>query len=148
MAAPTRVAAWEALPSEPPHHQVLRAGAAAQVQLAGVDEAGLAVGVDRGDVAAIHVQRQQAAVRVARVHVLAAGLHRARAQAAALPVDVEEERTQADTGFADRATRDDRGPEVEAVEAHGRGARSEEHTSELQSLMRISSAVFCLTNKN
>src|SRR3546814_14715709 len=39
-----------------------------------------------------------------------------------LPVDVEEERTQADTGFADRATRDDRGPEVEAVEAHGRGA--------------------------
>src|SRR3546814_9803057 len=27
-----------------------------------------------------------------------------------------------------------------------RGARSEEHTSELQSLMRISYAVFCLTN--
>src|SRR3546814_5705901 len=27
------------------------------------------------------------------------------------------------------------------------GARSEEHTSELQSLMRISSAVFCLKNK-
>src|SRR3546814_5391360 len=27
-------------------------------------------------------------------------------------------------------------------------ARSEEHTSELQSLMRISYAVFCLTNKN
>src|SRR3546814_4489756 len=26
--------------------------------------------------------------------------------------------------------------------------RSEEHTSELQSLMRISSAVFCLTKKN
>src|SRR3546814_3353652 len=66
-------------------------------------------------------------VRVARVHVLAAGLHRARAQAAALPVDVEEERTQADTGFADRATRDDRGPEVEAVEAHGRGADEDRH---------------------
>src|SRR3546814_949012 len=30
--------------------------------------------------------------------------------------------------------------------AHGR-ARSEEHTSELQSLMRISYAVFCLKNK-
>src|SRR3546814_7087937 len=29
-----------------------------------------------------------------------------------------------------------------------RGARSEEHTSELQSLMRISSAVFCLKTKN
>src|SRR3546814_6288771 len=28
-----------------------------------------------------------------------------------------------------------------------RGRRSEEHTSELQSLMRISYAVFCLTNK-
>src|SRR3546814_6125251 len=28
-----------------------------------------------------------------------------------------------------------------------RGARSEEHTSELQSLMRISYAVFCLTKK-
>src|SRR3546814_9567424 len=36
-------------------------------------------------------------------------------------------------------------------EAHGRGAavqyRSEEHTSELQSLMRISYAVFCLKTK-
>src|SRR3546814_19682033 len=29
----------------------------------------------------------------------------------------------------------------------GRGARSEEHTSELQSLMRISYAVFCLKKK-
>src|SRR3546814_10185974 len=31
--------------------------------------------------------------------------------------------------------------------AHGKG-RSEEHTSELQSLMRISYAVFCLKKKN
>src|SRR3546814_10127813 len=30
----------------------------------------------------------------------------------------------------------------------GIGLRSEEHTSELQSLMRISYAVFCLTKKN
>src|SRR3546814_7853267 len=30
----------------------------------------------------------------------------------------------------------------------GRSARSEEHTSELQSLMRISYAVFCLKKKN
>src|SRR3546814_1614486 len=29
----------------------------------------------------------------------------------------------------------------------GRGLRSEEHTSELQSLLRISYAVFCLKNK-
>src|SRR3546814_7661892 len=31
---------------------------------------------------------------------------------------------------------------------HRRGRRSEEHTSELQSLMRISYAVFCLKKKN
>src|SRR3546814_2644217 len=31
---------------------------------------------------------------------------------------------------------------------HERKARSEEHTSELQSLMRISYAVFCLKKKN
>src|SRR3546814_6999402 len=30
---------------------------------------------------------------------------------------------------------------------HGASSRSEEHTSELQSLMRISYAVFCLTKK-
>src|SRR3546814_6012503 len=33
------------------------------------------------------------------------------------------------------------------VEAAGAGGRSEEHTSELQSLMRISYAVFCLKKK-
>src|SRR3546814_6744793 len=32
--------------------------------------------------------------------------------------------------------------------ARARGLRSEEHTSELQSLMRTSYAVFCLTKKN
>src|SRR3546814_4765338 len=35
----------------------------------------------------------------------------------------------------------------EVAEKLRRNARSEEHTSELQSLMRISSAVFCLTKK-
>src|SRR3546814_3283597 len=35
-----------------------------------------------------------------------------------------------------------------ARHAHGVGDRSEEHTSELQSLMRISYAVFCLKKKN
>src|SRR3546814_10147018 len=39
-----------------------------------------------------------------------------------------------------------RNPKV--IEAYlGAGARSEEHTSELQSLMRISYAVFCLKKK-
>src|SRR3546814_1772768 len=40
---------------------------------------------------------------------------------------------------------------VEAVQRRGRRVtvvRSEEHTSELQSLMRISYAVFCLTKNN
>src|SRR3546814_4652267 len=36
------------------------------------------------------------------------------------------------------------GGAVEDVDGHLRGLRSEEHTSELQSLMRISYAVFCL----
>src|SRR3546814_1034363 len=35
-----------------------------------------------------------------------------------------------------------------AVTGIARSGRSEEHTSELQSLMRISSAVFCLKKKN
>src|SRR3546814_7541849 len=37
-------------------------------------------------------------------------------------------------------------PTDEVIHMHER--RSEEHTSELQSLMRISYAVFCLKNKN
>src|SRR3546814_7548556 len=38
---------------------------------------------------------------------------------------------------------------LRALEARtAAGPRSEEHTSELQSLMRISYAVFCLKNKN
>src|SRR3546814_5970648 len=40
-------------------------------------------------------------------------------------------------------------PILRAVaDAAARGVRSEEHTSELQSLMRISYAVFCLKKKN
>src|SRR3546814_8678736 len=35
-----------------------------------------------------------------------------------------------------------------AVSSQSKRARSEEHTSELQSLMRISYAVFCLKKKN
>src|SRR3546814_3369592 len=39
-----------------------------------------------------------------------------------------------------------RGPGLDRLD-HARAPRSEEHTSELQSLMRISYAVFCLTKK-
>src|SRR3546814_10104556 len=38
--------------------------------------------------------------------------------------------------------------EEEAETKHAKKPRSEEHTSELQSLMRISYAVFCLKKKN
>src|SRR3546814_2923725 len=38
--------------------------------------------------------------------------------------------------------------EIASFLGHVEEARSEEHTSELQSLMRISYAVFCLTKKN
>src|SRR3546814_8733443 len=36
---------------------------------------------------------------------------------------------------------------IEELGERGKGGRSEEHTSELQSLMRISYAVFCLKKK-
>src|SRR3546814_5003843 len=45
-------------------------------------------------------------------------------------------------GVVDRA-----GAQVPGVEVAGEQDRSEEHTSELQSLMRISYAVFCLKKK-
>src|SRR3546814_6715160 len=41
----------------------------------------------------------------------------------------------------------DVGPDLGAPPSAGRMRRSEEHTSELQSLMRISYAVFCLNKK-
>src|SRR3546814_2675503 len=49
----------------------------------------------------------------------------------------------------DRATASAMGVNARLIDAFifGLGARSEEHTSELQSLMRISYAVFCLKKK-
>src|SRR3546814_9808214 len=46
-----------------------------------------------------------------------------------------------------RATADDRDALSISEPFGGNGMRSEEHTSELQSLMRISYAVFCLKKK-
>src|SRR3546814_4635880 len=56
------------------------------------------------------------------------------------------------TLFRSRGVRRDGGDETDcqgqrARPSSGRAARSEEHTSELQSLMRISYAVFCLKKK-
>src|SRR3546814_2868259 len=50
---------------------------------------------------------------------------------------------------ADTQNVDGKGVKIGSVSAESREAmRSEEHTSELQSLMRISYAVFCLKKKN
>src|SRR3546814_6460334 len=50
--------------------------------------------------------------------------------------------------LADPARRDDARAARAAALHHEQPDRSEEHTSELQSLMRISYAVFCLQKKN
>src|SRR3546814_4658978 len=47
-----------------------------------------------------------------------------------------------------KPTRDGIVTALEVYDAEGRQIRSEEHTSELQSLMRISYAVFCLKKTN
>src|SRR3546814_6973766 len=56
---------------------------------------------------------------------------------------------RSDGGDGGARRRDEAGREAAAgrAEQHHAVARSEEHTSELQSLMRISYAVFCLTKK-
>src|SRR3546814_1247608 len=52
-------------------------------------------------------------------------------------------------GFNKMAANDhDNAPHGDNIISQGETVRSEEHTSELQSLMRISYAVFCLKNKN
>src|SRR3546814_7645628 len=68
-------------------------------------------------------------------------LFRSRHRAGALPAGAG--RRHADRLADDRrARRGDTGQQARAAAV--RGVRSEEHTSELQSLMRISYAVFCL----
>src|SRR3546814_5094218 len=47
-----------------------------------------------------------------------------------------------------RCEKDRKGPRRAPVSIVRQGCRSEEHTSELQSLMRISYAVFCLEKKH
>src|SRR3546814_20128373 len=54
---------------------------------------------------------------------------------------------QGGLGIGDHGIQRGRGAAGEAAFHHRLDQRSEEHTSELQSLMRISYAVFCLKNK-
>src|SRR3546814_4008749 len=70
------------------------------------------------------------------------------------PVPVAEFRLQEDLALAGRQRRgrgdglaDENGVHRVASAGDARDSRSEEHTSELQSLMRITYAVFCLKNK-
>src|SRR3546814_6314198 len=51
-------------------------------------------------------------------------------------------------GMVEDASRADIEHRDQQADQHDGGDRSEEHTSELQSLMRISYAVFCLKKKN
>src|SRR3546814_8126678 len=80
-------------------------------------------------------QAQRAAPHVSEIGKDLLGIGRARQHR---PRFVEE--TAAGLGQLDAA--------ADAVEQADIVARSEEHTSELQSLMRISYAVFCLKKKN
>src|SRR3546814_1920847 len=68
------------------------------------------------------------------------GRMRARAQRAALDLSVSDN----GNGNASESLRERRKPQVGVTSPT---CRSEEHTSELQSLMRISYAVFCLKKK-
>src|SRR3546814_6814946 len=89
-------------------------------------------------------------------HAVLHGRHHALAAARLLAMeqrgDDAEAEVQAGAGIADLRAGDQRRA---VAEAGGRGGaagalgdvRSEEHTSELQSLMRISYAVFCLKKK-
>src|SRR3546814_5569170 len=65
------------------------------------------------------------------------------------PADRHGHRRRCRTAPATRPRRRRRPDRVAAADAlYHAGDRSEEHTSELQSLMRISYAVFCLKKKN
>src|SRR3546814_4243616 len=72
-----------------------------------------------------------------------AGMDRTRPARRALPVGLPRTRGDGPPG-GDRRLVSSRGSPAPA----GMDPRSEEHTSELQSLMRISYAVFCLKKKN
>src|SRR3546814_7604184 len=65
-----------------------------------------------------------------------------------LPAERTPTRGQAVDRGADRTQDRDYARAVERVARSAQAIRSEEHTSELQSLMRISYAVFCLKKKN
>src|SRR3546814_10439087 len=70
---------------------------------------------------------------------------RAAAQVVMLAAQAEDGRTDRTPGVEHEYPRSGIAPELQ--HQHGQQHRSEEHTSELQSLMRISYAVLCLKKK-
>src|SRR3546814_8583363 len=60
---------------------------------------------------------------------------------------IVEQRVDTRSGLSDRETGREADRRQHALEPFARAFRSEEHTSELQSLMRITYAVFCLQKK-
>src|SRR3546814_10323729 len=91
--------------------------------------------------------RRGLAHRGARVEALEPGRQLTAAlaprQRAVAQVEVSEQRAAGDVPHGDAIGRHGTGQSLEVA-----GKRSEEHTSELQSLMRNSYAVFCLQKKN
>src|SRR3546814_10213398 len=72
---------------------------------------------------------------------------RRRARTARLPPPAPGERPRRLPARGTRALSGDEGGRGDRLHGRAARARSEEHTSELQSLMRISYAVFCLKKK-
>src|SRR3546814_4153073 len=100
------------------------------------------VDVAAGDGVADTVEAE-AAVRVAHRLLRPAGGERVVVDGA----EVGAERLQIEVEVVERQSAVLDHELVDLARLHAVGIRSEEHTSELQSLMRISYAVFCLTKK-
>src|SRR3546814_2938765 len=114
----------------------------------------------RHTICALGTGVQTCALPISRVFVqqglhdafLARLVEKTRAMKIGYPMDpatqvgalISKEHCEKVLGYIERGRQE--GAEIAA--GGGRPARSEEHTSELQSLMRSSYAVFCLKNKN
>src|SRR3546814_4765649 len=94
-----------------------------------------------GDAGEPDARRDFVADRIARLHPILAGDDRRPPTRRLVDVDAIE-------GEAERGDGRRRRPLPAGAKEGIEAPRSEEHTSELQSLMRISYAVFCLTKKN
>src|SRR3546814_3473498 len=95
------------------------------------------------------VERRELGLHVGRKRGIRCGgeTHRARPVAAHVDLDAVGAGVYMATGLLQLGQHRIQGVAAGAARTHLAAARSEEHTSELQSLMRISYAVFCLKKK-